>query len=173
MEDFEEKIRGCRESFNDEMPPEGDFGRFEKRLAGRTREAGHRRVVIKRWIVAAAACIVVALTVGASVFFTERRYNRGPAVDNDAYAYFLDYMKKVSELNRQIALMSCKMSYKDYHQINAALNSITSEKVPMEEQLPAALSKEEKAKILSEYYGLKLEAAGNLAEYAKKITENQ
>jgi hypothetical protein len=172
MEAFEEKFRNC--SADMEEIPAGHKARFNAKLAER-RKASVRNARFVVWsCISTAAVIAVALTLVINKGITDNDSPARPetAVSNPAYGIYVDYMKKVENMTGQIADMGATLGESEYYILNSAIDNITSENVPLEEQLPEEMDPKERERVLNEYYGEKIEAVRTLVNYAKNSANN-
>ena len=81
-------------------------------------------------------------------------------------------MRKIENMTGQIADMGATMSESDYYMVNAAIDNITSENVPLEEQLPEEMDSNEREQVLQNYYDCKAHAVQRLVNYAKDANKD-
>jgi hypothetical protein len=174
MDSFEEKIRDCSENLASIELPEGHKARFRRRLLN-SRKAAHRAVLLRWSSSAVAACLVIALSVLGAI--TYQQSGEPAQADNSqmvtpGYGIYVDYMRKIENMTGQIADMGATMSESDYYMVNAAIDNITSENVPLEEQLPEEMDSNEREQVLQNYYDCKAHAVQRLVNYAKDANKD-
>ena len=150
MNDLEQYIRDHAVQFDSETPAPGHEERFLARLdaAGspRPRPAAHfRRPAVWAFALAAAAIALLLVLRPGDPF-------RGTG--NDPQKIYLAYMDRVAELYRRPST--------DSETRDAILAGITEEEDPLFLQIPEELSARERGRILKEYYGRMLAAAGKI-----------
>lgn len=150
MNDLEQYIRDHAAQFDSETPAPGHEERFLARLdaAGspRPRQAAFfRRPAVRAFALAAAAVALLLVLRPGDPF-------RGTG--NDPQKIYLAYMDRVAELYRRPST--------DSETRDAILAGITEEKDPLFLQMPEELSARERGRILKEYYGRMLAAAGQI-----------
>ena len=150
MNDLEQYIRDHAVQFDSETPAPGHEERFLARLdaAGspRTRPAAlFRRPAVWAFALAAAAIALLLVLRPGDPF-------RGTG--NDPQKIYLAYMDRVAELYRRPST--------DSETRDAILAGITEEEDPLFLQIPEELSARERGRILKEYYGRMLAAAGQI-----------
>ena len=150
MNDLEQYIRDHAVQFDSETPAPGHEERFLARLdatgSPRTRPAAlFRRPAVWAFALAAAAIALLLVLRPGDPF-------RGTG--NDPQKIYLAYMDRVAELYRRPST--------DTETRDAILAGITEEEDPLFLQIPEELSARERGRILKEYYGRMLAAAGKI-----------
>ena len=150
MNDLEQYIRDHAVQFDSETPAPGHEERFLARLdaAGSPRPrpaALFRRRPVRAFALAAAAAARLLVLRPGDPF-------RGTG--NDPQKIYLAYMDRVAELYRRPST--------DSETRDAILAGITEEEDPLFLQIPEELSARERGRILKEYYGRMLAAAGKI-----------
>lgn len=150
MNDLEQYIRDHAMQFDSETPAPGHEERFLARLdaAGSPRPrpaALFRRPAVWAFALAAAAIALLLVLRPGDPF-------RGTG--NDPQKIYLAYMDRVAELYRRPST--------DSETRDAILAGITEEEDPLFLQIPEELSARERGRILKEYYGRMLAAAGKI-----------
>ena len=150
MNDLEQYIRDHAVQFDSETPAPGHEERFLARLdatgSPRTRPAAlFRRPAVWAFAFAAAAIALLLVLRPGDPF-------RGTG--NDPQKIYLAYMDRVAELYRRPST--------DSETRDAILAGITEEEDPLFLQIPEELSARERGRILKEYYGRMLAAAGKI-----------
>lgn len=150
MNDLEQYIRDHAVQFDSETPAPGHEERFLARLdatgSPRTRPAAlFRRPAVWAFAFAAAAIALLLVLRPGDPF-------RGTG--NDPQKIYLAYMDRVAELYRRPST--------DTETRDAILAGITEEEDPLFLQIPEELSARERGRILKEYYGRMLAAAGKI-----------
>lgn len=150
MNDLEQYIRDHAVQFDSETPAPGHEERFLARLdaAGSPRPrpaALFRRPAVRAFALAAAAIALLLVLRPGDPF-------RGTG--NDPQKIYLAYMDRVAELYRRPST--------DSETRDAILAGITEEEDPLFLQIPEELSARERGRILKEYYGRMLAAAGKI-----------
>ena len=150
MDRLEQYIKDNLESFDSAIPSAGSRGRFIE--AVEKENSGKRKVL---WFSvagsAAAAVAAILLTIGlSSTESIELKKN----------------FNTLASLEAQIIDLA-ERNYPEEHQsVISSIRSITSQAIPLEDQLPPELNAEERIEILKQYYGKQVEALSMLlAEY--------
>ncbi len=152
MDNLEEHIRKNSASFDTELPPEGSEKRFLDRLEEiQGADAGTpspRRLPVRilLYAVSAAAAIALLLIVGRPS--GQEEIFRGVA-DNPE-AIYSHYLAELADVWQTVG---------PDEEASSLLDMITEEAVPLADQLPEELSRQERAEILREYYGTLLDNA--------------
>ena len=149
MNGLEEYIRANAAQFDTATPSEGHEERFLARVDARpaARLAALFRPRPVRFALYALASIVAALLI-------LRPDDPFRGTGNDPQKIYLAYMDRVAELYRTPSA--------DSGTRDAILAGITEEEDPLFLQLPEELSARERGRILKDYYGRMLTAAGQI-----------
>lgn len=147
MTELEKYISSNLEAFDSEPMPEGSKVRFMDAVREERRK---RRVKIIRLAFTGIAAACAALMVFTSVPDLSRELNL--------------HHQRLAEKEIEIMAMA-EMEYPDETDIIMnTVRSITTEAIPLEDQLPDEMSLREKSRILDEYYGRKVSALEELIE---------
>ena len=147
MTELERYISSNLEAFDSEPMPEGSKVRFMDAVREERRK---RRVKIIRLAFTGIAAACAALMVFTSVPDLSRELNL--------------HHQRLAEKEIEIMAMA-EMEYPDETDIIMnTVRSITTEAIPLEDQLPDEMSLREKSRILDEYYGRKVSALEELIE---------
>ena len=149
MNDLEQYIRDHAAQFDSETPASGHEERFLARLDARP---SARLAALFRPRPVRIALYALASLVAALLILRPDDPFRGTG--NDPQKIYLAYMDRVAELYR--------IPSTDSETRDAILAGITEEEDPLFLQLPEELSARERGRILKDYYGRMLAAAGQI-----------
>ncbi len=154
MDRLEQYIRDNRESFDRGGLPDGSRERFMARLEGSSaRRSAPAAARTRRIIFGLTAGIAASLLL---LFFIG---GRGPQHVEYEYISILNSLDKdIIEMSRYCDSRTAKEAIK-------ASRSIINEAVPLEDQLPAEISKEQRELILKGYYEKKAEGLKKIRNY--------
>lgn len=133
-------------------PAEGHFGRFEARLEARGRRTFPWRVMVA---VSVAAAFAILLTVGRKDHFV------GIIANPDAV--YVSYLEQVQGRYKDIYRYA---GYLD-PSLDAELDALTEENIPLIDQLPDEISDRAKTKLLKAHYGRILDAVDMIRDGIK------
>jgi hypothetical protein len=164
MEKIEKYIIENREKFNQGEMPNGHKERFLKKLSNagnpEEREQGIFRNNIRRpnnktmsLFIKIALPLAAVFVVGISIIFFHKS---APSIEVIPQMEIAE-MKEMEELEQQIDKLSKQNDTITQIQTRNAVNSITFEAIPMNQQLPKVISPTERARILKNYYKQKVE----------------
>lgn len=154
MDTLKDIIKENKEMFTEQSLPEGDLDRFLAKLdkSGVAEPARRPRMKLYRALslpVAAALILFMGVGIFAKVTSEENQLKR----------VYVEYCNEVATLSSEIQMMTVG---DDMRMADRAVENITFEAIPLEEQLPTELPKREKVQIMKDYYSQKLEGVRRL-----------
>lgn len=179
-DDFESFIRANRAEFNKGELPDGHFERFQQRLQAsmeRTasqeqKECGesnsHSPMAVRRALrwgrfaaISSAAAVVILLTCGIVLRSIGGDPNEG------IRTLATEHYTAIEQISREIMDEFGGSEIREY-EISASLESILQEGIPLENLLPEELDREQRMKILKEYYKERVNA---LLQFKSLLTQ--
>lgn len=145
MTELERYISSNIDAFDCEPIPEGGKERFMDAVRQERRE--NRIQVLSIAFTGMAACIAIIMAILVE-----------PDISKELERHYTRMVMKENEI-LTIVEKECP---EETDMIMNTLRTITSDAIPLEEQLPEELSTKEKSRILNEYYDLKYSALENL-----------
>ncbi len=161
MDRLEQYIKDNRESFDFGELPEGSRERLMKKWE---KTSGRGLVRLGRVAAGIAASVALAFVFGYAVLGGGGR----PSVD---YLYSQEYISLLTTLDDEIVEMSRCCDSRTAKEAVRAARSIVDDVIPLEDQLPAEISAEERELILREYYQRKAEGLERIKDYLAVVSE--
>lgn len=168
-EDLELFIRANAAAFNKGELPDGHFERFQQRLqATMERPSSHSAPAVRRdlrWgrfaAISSAAAVVILLTCGIVLRSIGGDPNEG------IRTLATEHYTAIEQISREIMDEFGGSEIREY-EISASLESILQEGIPLENLLPEELDREQRMKILKEYYKERVNA---LLQFKRLLTQ--
>lgn len=148
MDRLEQYIKENRNSFDAELPPSGSRERFMARLEA---EKARRKAVRFRhvWMSAAvSAAAVLAALVAFSYSGADKDIERSILAMSSQEAQVIALVEEVCPQEMDVVMSS--------------IRSITFEAIPFTDQLPDEIPEKERIRLITDYYGRKIEALQEL-----------
>ena len=145
MTELEQYIKANLESFDYEPVPEGNKKRFLRAVASDRRKKTVR-VMSLAFSGLAAACATVLISV----------------LEPDLSKELERHHTSLAETENEIIVTAEKNCPNEIGMIISSIRSITTEAIPLEDQLPEEMPKKEKRRILDKYYKQKQKALKSL-----------
>ncbi|MBQ2874731.1 MAG: hypothetical protein IJE85_05485 [Bacteroidales bacterium] len=146
MSGIEKYIRENIEAFDAYPAPEGSRKAFLKKVKAERSRGGLRAIVITVSSMAAAAAIAFTFFQGSLERDIERQY------------------RKLASKETEILTLIAETSPENLESVMNTIRAVTSEAVPLEEQLPEEMEEKSRKQILKEYYGIKYKALETILE---------
>jgi hypothetical protein len=177
MEELEKYIIENRKKFNMGEMPEGHKERFLNKIASaesqevRDIKSLHDNKKSHSLFLKIALPIAAVLVIGASILFFHKSE---PSIEVVPQMEIAE-MREMEELKQQIDQLSRQNDTITQIQTRNAVNSITFEAIPMNQQLPKVISPAERARILKNYYKQKVEGLKKVKRFLaeQSIDENE
>lgn len=145
MTELEKYIKANLESFDSEPVPEGSKKRFLRAAVSEKRKKTVR-VISLAFSGLAAACAAVLISV----------------LEPDLSKELVRHHTRLADTENEIIMTAEINCPNEMGMIINTIRAITSEAIPLEDQLPAEMSEKEKRRILDKYYKQKQEALKTL-----------
>lgn len=146
MSGIEKYIRENIEAFDAYPAPEGSREAFLKKVKAERSRGGLRAIVITVSSMAAAAAIAFTFFQGSLERDIERQY------------------RKLASKETEILTLIAETSPENLESVMNTIRAVTSEAVPLEEQLPEEMEEKSRKQVLKEYYDIKYKALETILE---------
>lgn len=146
MSGIENYIRENIEAFDDLPVPEGSRETFLKKVKAEKSLRSLRVIVVTLSSIAAAASIAFYLVPGSLERDIERQH------------------RKLASKETEILTLISETSPENLENAVNTIRSVTSEAVPLEDQLPQEMERKSRKQILKEYYDIKYKALETILE---------
>lgn len=149
MTELERYINANPGAFDSEPVPAGSRDRFMAAVNAERRKLRHRRSILAFTGMAAAAALALVLSFRPDLSKELERHH-----------------SRLAEKENEIMVMAEREFPYELESLRNTIRSITTEAIPLEDQLPDELPVKEKSRILNDYYNQKYAALESLmAEY--------
>lgn len=146
MSGIENYIRENIEAFDAFQVPEGSKETFLKKVKAEKSLRGLRAIVLTVSSMAAAAAIAFSIVPGSLERDIERQH------------------RKLASKETEILTLIAETSPENLETVMNTIRAVTSEAVPLEEQLPEEMEGKSRKQILKEYYDIKYKALETILE---------
>ena len=126
--------------------PEGSRNAFLKKVKAEKSRGGLRTVIVTISSMAAAAAIAFLLVPGSMAHDIEKLH------------------RKLATMEMEILTLVSETAPEELDEIQNTIRMVTSDAIPLEEQLPEEMKEKSRKKILKEYYDIKYKALETILE---------
>lgn len=126
--------------------PEGSRNAFLEKVKAEKSRGGLRTVIVTISSMAAAAAIAFLLVPGSLAHDIEKLH------------------RKLATMEMEILTLVSETAPEELDEIQNTIRMVTSDAIPLEEQLPEEMKEESRKKILKEYYDIKYKALETILE---------
>ncbi len=146
MSGIEKYIKENIGEFDAYPVPEGSRNAFLKKVKAEKSRGGLRTVIVTISSMAAAAAIAFLLAPGSLAHDIEKLH------------------RKLATMEMEILTLVSETAPEELDEIQNTIRMVTSDAIPLEEQLPEEMKEESRKKILKEYYDIKYKALETILE---------
>lgn len=146
MSGIEKYIKENIGEFDAYPVPKGSRNAFLEKVKAEKSRGGLRTVIVTISSMAAAAAIAFLLAPGSLAHDIEKQH------------------RKLATMEMEILTLVSETAPEELDEIQNTIRMVTSDAIPLEEQLPEEMKEESRKKILKEYYDIKYKALETILE---------